>query len=131
MLPKPKNHENNILQLPSSSNQTKQQQQSPPKELHLTTKDGEQCFMWRSNQLTYIAPNRKEFPLVLAQKFGHLATKLDLSYNNLISFRNINLFTNLNELILDNNCLEDDELQKLFRQNLRLKTLSLNKNKVS
>lgn len=98
-------------------------------DIHVITENGEQCFMWRANQLTYIAQDRHELPLVLATKFGPLATKLDLSYNTLTSFRNINLFVNLNELILDNNQLEDEHLD--FRQNLRLKTLSLNKNKVT
>lgn len=96
--------------------------------LHVVTENGEQCFMWRSNELTYIAQDRQELPQILAIKFGPLATKLDLSYNTLTSFKNINLFTNLSELILDNNCLIDDQME--FRQNLRLKTLSLNKNKV-
>lgn len=96
--------------------------------MHVITENGEQCFMWRSNQLTYIAQDRQELPQVLATKFGPLATKLDLSYNTLTSFKNINMFTNLSELILDNNYLEDEQLD--FKQNLRLKTLSLNKNKV-
>lgn len=99
------------------------------KDLHVVTENGEQCFMWRSNQLTYIAQDRQELPQILAVKFGALATKLDLSYNSMINFDNINLFTNLSELILDNNNFEDNHLE--FRQNLRLKTLSLNKNKVS
>lgn len=97
-------------------------------DLHVITENGEQCFMWRSNQLTYISQDRHELPAVLAHKFGSLATKLDLSFNSLTSFNNINLFTNLVELILDNNCLVDEQLE--FKQNLRLKTLSLNKNKV-
>lgn len=96
--------------------------------MHVITENGEQCFMWRSNQLTYIAQDRQELPQVLATKFGSLASKLDLSYNTLTSFKNINMFTNLSELILDNNYLEDEQLD--FKQNLRLKTLSLNKNKV-
>lgn len=96
--------------------------------LHVITENGEQCFMWSSNQLTYIANNKQELPLVLATKFGPVATKLDLSYNTLTSFKNINMFVNLNELILDNNHLVDDQLD--FKQNLRLKILSLNKNKV-
>lgn len=100
-----------------------------PTNMHVITENGEQCFMWRSNQLTYIAQDRQELPQVLATKFGPLATKLDLSYNTLTSFKNINMFTNLSELILDNNYLEDAQLD--FKQNLRLKTLSLNKNKVS
>lgn len=97
--------------------------------LHVITENGEQCFVWRSNQLTYISQDRKELPAILATKFGPLATKLDLSFNSLTSFNNINLFTNLSELILDNNCLSDEQID--FKQNLRLKTLSLNKNKVS
>lgn len=104
-------------------------QQQKPTDLHVITENGEQCFMWRSNQLSYIAQDRHELPFVLANKFGLLATKLDLSYNSLRSFKNINLFSKLSELILDNNELEDDHLD--FKQNLRLKTLSLNKNKVS
>ncbi|RYY36873.1 hypothetical protein EON62_01445, partial [archaeon] len=58
-------------------------------------------------QLQAAGQDRHELPLILADKFGHLATKLDLSYNSLTSFKNINLFTNLNELILDNNELVD------------------------
>lgn len=98
-------------------------------DLHVTTEDGEQCIVWQANKLTYIAQDRQGLPLILAARFGKVATKLDLSYNNLTSYRNINLFTNLNELILDNNCLSDSSLD--FKQNLRLKTLSLNKNKVN
>lgn len=105
-----------------------QQRQQKPTDLHVVTENGEQCFMWRANQLTYIAQDRQELPIVLANKFGPLATKLDLSYNSLTTYKNIDLFTNLSELILDNNNLEDDHLD--FKQNLRLKTLSLNKNKV-
>lgn len=104
-------------------------QKPDPHSLHVITENGEQCFVWRHNQLTYIAQDKQELPLVFGLKFGNLATKLDLSFNSLTSFGNINLFTNLNELILDNNCLEDDRLD--FKQNLRLKILSLNKNKVS
>lgn len=113
----------------AKSNESSNQQVT--NQLHVITENGEQCFMWRSNQLTYIAQDRQELPSVLADKFGKLATKLDLSYNTLTSYRNINLFTNLSELILDNNHLDDDQLFDGFKQNLRLKTLSLNKNKVS
>lgn len=102
---------------------------SHPENLYVITENGEQCFLWRSNQLTYIAQERQEIPTILAAKFGHLATRLDLSYNSLTSFKNINSFTNLNELILDNNLLGDDQLD--FVPNLRLKTLSLNKNKLT
>jgi hypothetical protein len=97
-------------------------------DLHVITENGEQCFMWNSNQLTYLAQDRHELPAILATRFGHLATRLDLSYNSLTSFKGINLFTCLNELILDNNNFEDDQLD--FRMNLRLKTLSLNKNRL-
>lgn len=113
---------------PNSSIATEVTRTANDGDIHVVTENGEQCFMWRSKQLTYIAQDRQELPQILATKFGHLATKLDLSYNTLTSFRNINLFTNLSELILDNNSLVDEQLD--FRQNLRLKTLSLNKNKV-
>lgn len=99
-----------------------------PEDLYVITENGEQCFMWRSSQLTYIAQDRHELPQVLAKRFGHRATRLDLSYNSLTSFKNINKFTTLFELILDNNNLEDEHLK--FALNLRLKTLSLNKNKL-
>lgn len=100
-----------------------------PENLHVITENGEQCFMWSSHQLTYIAQDRQELPAILATKFGHLATRLDLSYNSLTSFKGINLFTCLNELILDNNNFDDEHLD--FRKNLRLKTLSLNKNRLT
>lgn len=102
---------------------------SDQSKLHVITENGEQCFMWRANQLTYIAQDRQELPLILATKFGSLATKLDLSYNTLTSCKNISLFNNLSELILDNNQIEDQQLDE-FKLNLRLKILSLNKNKV-
>lgn len=96
--------------------------------LHLITENEEQCILWKNNQLTYIAQNRGEIPAILATKFGHLAQKLDLSYNTLTSFRYIDSFVHLNELILDNNLLDDDNIY--FKPNLYLKTLSINKNKV-
>lgn len=98
-------------------------------ELHVITDNGEQCFMWRSRELTYIGQDRQELPQVLANTFGQLATRLDLSYNSLRRFNNIGSFNQLSELILDNNEFQDDDLE--FRQNLCLKTLSINKNKVS
>lgn len=115
----------------SRSNSMSADNKSPESEsdLHIVTENGEQSIMWRSNQLTYIGQDRHELPGILASKFGHLATRLDLSYNCLRSFKHINAFTNLNELILDNNELEDEQLD--FRLNLRLKTLSLNKNKLT
>jgi len=97
-------------------------------DLHVVTEDGEQCFMWKSNQLTYIAQDRQELPQILATKFGPFATKLDLSFNSMERFDNINHFTNLSELILDNNNFSDEQI--VFKRNLRLKTLSLNKNKL-
>lgn len=113
---------------PASSHDQNEDDQSKADDLYVVTENGEQCFLWRANQLTYIAQDRHELPLILANRFGRLATKLDLSYNSLTSFKNINLFSNLNELILDNNNLKDEHLD--FRLNLRLKTLSLNKNKL-
>lgn len=86
-------------------------------------------FPWPRAHLTYISSNERELPSTLASRFGGLATKLDLSFNNLSSFKNINSFKNLTELILDNNNFEDHQAQ--FEPNQCLKLLSLNKNKVS
>lgn len=96
--------------------------------LNIVTKDGLQGLTWQNGQLTYIGQDRSRLPPVLAERFGPRATRLDLSYNSLSSLQGLNLFTNLRELVLDNNLLSDSQIN--FQQNLRLKTLSLNKNKV-
>lgn len=66
-------------------------------------------------------------PLDLLAKFASKTKKLDLSFNCLVNVKGLDAFAELEELILDNNDLTDD----INFPNLpKLKTLSINKNKV-
>lgn len=99
--------------------------------LHVVTEDGNRCVLWRANELTYIAQHtdNAELPQVIALKFGPLATKLDISYNAFSSFKNIQMFTRITELILDNNLIDDQQIEQL-RLACKLRILSINKNRL-
>eukprot|EP00055_Hartaetosiga_balthica_P017961 m.125821 g.125821 ORF g.125821 m.125821 type:complete len:294 (-) comp9433_c4_seq1:1649-2530(-) len=68
------------------------------------------------------------FPPTLAERYGSLTKRLDLSHNCLNAVDHIEKFTALEELILDNNAIE---MLSLPQPLPRLHTLSLNKNEIS
>lgn len=79
-------------------------------------------------QLCYNGQCCQMIPQALIKLYGPKVHTLDLSYNELASIRGIEEFSNIKELILDNNQLTDTINLPYFPQ---LHTLSLNKNKVS
>lgn len=83
---------------------------------------------FHDGQLSCAGKDWMELPQAIASKYGGKATRLDLSYNELTTLRNVEAFRVLSELILDNNSLGDDVA---FPQISTLKLLSLNKNRIS
>ncbi|XP_029465378.1 leucine-rich melanocyte differentiation-associated protein [Rhinatrema bivittatum] len=90
-------------------------------------------------QVSYIGQNCKEIPEFLGRKYGHLAKRLDLSFNLLSSsdhsvlnfsrsLEGLKEFSSLEELILDNNLLGNDLLLPKLPH---LHTLTLNKNQIT
>lgn len=88
--------------------------------------DSNDSFVWENCCLTYIGQECHKIPLFLGDSFGPKARRLDLSCNSLQSLSGLDRFTTIEELILDNNELDDNVD---FPCNLRLNTLSINKNK--
>ncbi|XP_074502129.1 leucine-rich melanocyte differentiation-associated protein isoform X5 [Sebastes fasciatus] len=81
---------------------------------------GDFCFI-----ISYIGHDCKNIPDFLGDTYGQLARRLDLSFNQLRSLAGLKLFTELEELIVDNNLLGNDlRLPRLPN----LHTLTLNKN---
>uniref|UniRef100_A0A665X2Y4 Leucine rich melanocyte differentiation associated n=1 Tax=Echeneis naucrates TaxID=173247 RepID=A0A665X2Y4_ECHNA len=78
--------------------------------------------------LSYIGHDCRDIPDFLGDKYGHFARRLDLSFNQLRSLAGLKMFTELEELVVDNNLLGNDlQLPKLPN----LHTLTLNKNQIS
>ncbi|XP_038600342.1 leucine-rich melanocyte differentiation-associated protein isoform X1 [Tachyglossus aculeatus] len=79
-------------------------------------------------QVSYIGQDCSKIPEHLGRAYGHLAKRLDLSFNLLRSLEGLSAFRSLEELILDNNLLGND----LALPGLpRLHTLTLNKNQIT
>nr|XP_005988317.1 PREDICTED: leucine-rich repeat-containing protein C10orf11 homolog isoform X1 [Latimeria chalumnae] len=79
-------------------------------------------------QVSYIGQDCEKLPEFLGKEYGHLAKRLDLSFNLLRSLEELKAFTGLEELILDNNLLGNDlRLPRLPH----LHTLMLNKNQIT
>ena len=81
------------------------------------------CF----SQLSFIGHEVQQIPSILCEMYGSKAKKLDLSCNHIASLDGLQHFTELEELILDNNYLDDGSS---FCVCPAVHTLSLNKNKV-
>lgn len=79
-------------------------------------------------QISYIGHDCKEIPDFVGENYGHFAKRLDLSFNQLRSLTGLKMFTELEELIVDNNLLGNDlQLPRLPS----LHTLTLNKNQLT
>ncbi|XP_064286462.1 leucine-rich melanocyte differentiation-associated protein isoform X7 [Passer domesticus] len=78
--------------------------------------------------VSYISQDCEEIPEFLGRKYGHMAKRLDLSFNLLRSLEGLKTFSYLEELILDNNLLGNDLLLPRLPH---LHTLTLNKNQIS
>ncbi|XP_062436490.1 leucine-rich melanocyte differentiation-associated protein isoform X3 [Rhea pennata] len=79
-------------------------------------------------QVSYISQDCEEIPEFLGRIYGHMAKRLDLSFNLLRSLEGLKTFSYLEELILDNNLLGNDLLLPRLPH---LHTLTLNKNQIS
>ncbi|XP_037553683.1 leucine-rich melanocyte differentiation-associated protein [Nematolebias whitei] len=79
-------------------------------------------------QVSYIGHDAEEIPYFLGDTYGQFAKRLDLSFNQLRSLAGLKMFTELEELVVDNNQLGND-LQLPRLPNLH--TLTLNKNQLT
>ncbi|XP_011482719.1 leucine-rich melanocyte differentiation-associated protein [Oryzias latipes] len=79
-------------------------------------------------QLSFMGHDAKEIPHFLGDTYGQIARRLDLSFNQLRSLAGLKMFTELEELVVDNNLLGND-LQLPRLPNLH--TLTLNKNQLT
>ncbi|XP_026997836.1 leucine-rich melanocyte differentiation-associated protein isoform X1 [Tachysurus fulvidraco] len=79
-------------------------------------------------QVSYIGHDCELIPEFLAANYGSLAKRLDLSFNRLRSLTGLKAFSQLEELIVDNNLLGNDLRLPRLPQ---LHTLTLNKNQLS
>ncbi|XP_029377243.1 leucine-rich melanocyte differentiation-associated protein-like isoform X2 [Echeneis naucrates] len=88
----------------------------------------ESLVAFNGTQLSYIGHDCRDIPDFLGDKYGHFARRLDLSFNQLRSLAGLKMFTELEELVVDNNLLGNDlQLPKLPN----LHTLTLNKNQLT
>ncbi|XP_015238612.1 leucine-rich melanocyte differentiation-associated protein [Cyprinodon tularosa] len=79
-------------------------------------------------QISYIGHDSKDIPNFLGETYGSFARRLDLSFNQFRSLAGLKMFTELEELVVDNNLLGNDlQLPRLPK----LHTLTLNKNQLT
>ncbi|KAK2824364.1 hypothetical protein Q5P01_021539 [Channa striata] len=90
--------------------------------------DDEASVALNGTQVSYIGHDCKDIPDFLGETYGQFAKRLDLSFNELRSLAGLKMFTELEELVVDNNLLGNDlRLPRLPN----LHTLTLNKNQIS
>uniref|UniRef100_A0A672RRM6 Leucine-rich melanocyte differentiation-associated protein n=1 Tax=Sinocyclocheilus grahami TaxID=75366 RepID=A0A672RRM6_SINGR len=88
----------------------------------------ESMVVVNGSQVSCIGHDWEDIPDFLGAKYGEVARRLDLSFNQLRSLTGLKAFSRLEELIVDNNLLGNDlQLPRLPR----LHTLTLNKNQIS
>ncbi|XP_064605169.1 leucine-rich melanocyte differentiation-associated protein-like [Liolophura sinensis] len=84
--------------------------------------------IFTDGHLSYVGHDATSIPESLIQQFASKTTRLDLSFNCLCSVDGLESFTQLRELILDSNEIQDGVLFPYMKQ---LNTLTLNKNKIT
>ncbi|XP_052428127.1 leucine-rich melanocyte differentiation-associated protein-like [Carassius gibelio] len=85
----------------------------------------ESTVVVNGSQVSCIGHDWEDIPDFLGAKYGEVARRLDLSFNQMRSLTGLKAFSQLEELIVDNNLLGNDlRLPRLPR----LHTLTLNKN---
>mmetsp|Transcript_18311 Transcript_18311/g.25657 ORF Transcript_18311/g.25657 Transcript_18311/m.25657 type:complete len:237 (-) Transcript_18311:745-1455(-) len=92
-----------------------------------TTPKEERSIVFEGNRLSVIGHGLEEIPESLGAQYSQ-AKELDLSYNSIKKVTNLEKFTNLKTLILDNNQLDS---QQTFPKSLTMQTLWLNNNNIS
>ena len=119
------------IRRPISSNLTILRYKTIPLQYFVSVFDLTQPFQfcYSDSQLMYIGHNITRIPDVFWKIHGPRIEHLDLSYNIIHNLNGLEHFAVLTDLILDNNSLGDSlEFPTLMP---RLRTLSLNKNRVS
>ncbi|XP_036402590.1 leucine-rich melanocyte differentiation-associated protein [Megalops cyprinoides] len=88
----------------------------------------ESMVVMNGTQISYIGHDCEDIPEFLGERYGGHAKRLDLSFNRLRSLTGLKAFSQLEELIVDNNLLGNDlQLPRLPH----LHTLTLNKNQIT
>ncbi|XP_064172876.1 leucine-rich melanocyte differentiation-associated protein isoform X2 [Anguilla rostrata] len=88
----------------------------------------ESMVVMNGTQISCIGHDCEDIPEFLGERYGRHARRLDLSFNRLRSLAGLKAFSELEELIVDNNLLGND----LWLPRLpHLHTLTLNKNQIS
>ncbi|XP_035255808.1 leucine-rich melanocyte differentiation-associated protein isoform X3 [Anguilla anguilla] len=88
----------------------------------------ESMVVMNGTQISYIGHDCEDIPEFLGERYGRHARRLDLSFNLLRSLAGLKAFSELEELIVDNNLLGNDlRLPRLPH----LHTLTLNKNQLT
>ncbi|GAB1598896.1 leucine-rich melanocyte differentiation-associated protein-like [Argonauta hians] len=85
-------------------------------------------LVFENGQLTYACNDINVIPEKLIESFCAKTKRLDLSYNLLYTLKGLENFTDLEELVLDNNWIDDDTEFPALNS---LHTLTLNKNNIS
>ncbi|XP_029658039.1 leucine-rich melanocyte differentiation-associated protein [Octopus sinensis] len=85
-------------------------------------------IVFANGQLTYACNDVHVIPEKLIESFCTKTKRLDLSYNLLYTLKGLENFTDLEELVLDNNWIDDDTEFPALNS---LHTLTLNKNNIS
>jgi Leucine-rich repeat (LRR) protein len=86
-------------------------------------------FLFFSLQLILIDQKLNQIPEAVINLYHSRVNYLDLSYNKLTALDSLSLFNNVEEIILDNNCIS--EMCSFPKELQNLKLLSLNNNQVN
>ncbi|XP_045766104.1 leucine-rich melanocyte differentiation-associated protein-like isoform X1 [Maniola jurtina] len=86
------------------------------------------ALSFEKKRLSYCGQDCQKIPSALWKMYGSKVTYLDLSYNSIETLKGLENFTELEELILDNNKIGDSVCFPLMP---RLRTLSINNNQIT
>ncbi|XP_067673714.1 leucine-rich melanocyte differentiation-associated protein-like [Haliotis asinina] len=85
-------------------------------------------YMFEDGQLSCLGQDVEEIPQAAIDDYAKVTRRLDLSFNRLQRLDGLEHFSNLEELVLDNNELSDNVK---FPKLASLHTLTVNKNKIT
>eukprot|EP01088_Endostelium_zonatum_P001204 TRINITY_DN11500_c0_g1_i1.p1 TRINITY_DN11500_c0_g1~~TRINITY_DN11500_c0_g1_i1.p1 ORF type:complete len:245 (-),score=41.57 TRINITY_DN11500_c0_g1_i1:43-777(-) len=100
---------------------TSSQGDEPKAQLEVTLQDD-------NKKLSIVGQDIDSFPEDLGPKHGQTVTQLDLSHNNITKITNLEHFTKLDSLVVDNNSLTSNQS---FPPIKTLRTLCVNNNNIS
>ncbi|CAL1528974.1 unnamed protein product [Lymnaea stagnalis] len=82
---------------------------------------------FQNGELSYLGNDVESIPREIIEDYCNITSRLDLSFNRLITLQGLEHFKYLKELVLDNNELDDSVV---FPHLKDLQTLTINKNKI-